>query len=965
MKGLYMQKTKDKLAYKLVYSLGEHPYLGYLIEPHIVFLNANGSYSLKYKRVFSNTSDEFEDALDDTDHKLIKLLDETEQTHVIKRYHKKAVRPVDFFTKIFDKKFYDYIRPKLDNKMLKALELIGERPLFLMSKDGYPAEQPIHIAPYTASVLFHFRRNEEETRYFPTIKYEDNRIEFMFKDAQVVINEQAWLLLGDTLYHFDQPVEGKKLSPFLNKRYISVARPTERKYFETFVCGLIEKYHVYAEGFEIKTYQHEATPILKLVHLESRSQLQLLFQYGPYLFESGGEHRITVRMTYEEANDLYTFHRIRRSLPWEEKQLARLEEFGLEKVDKLFSNLVPDGKHGGEASTLEWISKHQEQLVNSGFQIIQETSSKRYFIGKTVLDIAVEEDNDWFDIKAIARFGPYEIPFIQLRNNILNNIKEFVLPNGEVAIIPDEWFAQYQHLFHFSTHKNELKLNKVHIGVLNDISEHTALTFSRKLEKLADFEEIEDVAEPKAFKGQLRHYQKAGYNWFHFLQYYRFGGVLADDMGLGKTVQTLALLQKQKEDLHGSDQAHTSLLVLPTSLIYNWQKEASRFAPKLRLLLHTGTNRVKDSFSLSHFDLVITTYGIVRSDEQMLAGFYFNYIILDESQNIKNPTSKSFKAIKSLKSKHKLALSGTPVENSVSDLWAQMHFSNPGLLGSFTYFQKEFVQPIEKKKDEDRAKKLQTIVKPFILRRTKDQVATELPPKTEQIIYCEMTENQSESYEKIKSEYRNALLNGSSEEKAKSSQITLLQGLTKLRQLANHPKMIDEEFVGHSGKFDLVLETLESVLPVGNKVLIFSQFVKQLSIFRTYFDEKKIPYAYLDGSTKNRSEAVAEFQKNKDTKLFLISIKAGGVGLNLIEADYVFILDPWWNPAVEQQAVDRSHRIGQTRSVFIYKFITKDTVEEKILAMQNRKRGIAQSLITTEESFIKSLSQDDLRELLG
>lgn len=228
-----------------------------------------------------------------------------------------------------------------------------------------------------------------------------------------------------------------------------------------------------------------------------------------------------------------------------------------------------------------------------------------------------------------------------------------------------------------------------------------------------------------------------------------------------------------------------------------------------------------------------------------------------------------------------------------------------------------------------------------------------------------MTENQSESYEKIKSEYRNALLNGSSEEKAKSSQITLLQGLTKLRQLANHPKMVDEEFVGHSGKFDLVLETLESVLPVGNKVLIFSQFVKQLSIFRTYFDEKKIPYAYLDGSTKNRSEAVAEFQKNKDTKLFLISIKAGGVGLNLIEADYVFILDPWWNPAVEQQAVDRSHRIGQTRSVFIYKFITKDTVEEKILAMQNRKRGIAQSLITTEESFIKSLSQDDLRELLG
>ncbi|SUI97796.1 Uncharacterised protein [Sphingobacterium spiritivorum] len=478
-----MQQTKDNLSYKLVYSLGEHPYLGYLIEPHIVFLNANGSYSLKYKRVFSNTVDEFADKLDETDYKLIKLLDETEQTHVIKRYHKKAVRPIDFFAKIFDKKLYDYIRPKLDNKLLKVLDLIGDKPLFLMSKDGYPAEQQLHIAPLPASVLFHFRRSEEETRYFPTIKYDDNRIEFMFKDAQVVINEQAWLLLGNTLYHFDQAVEGKKLSPFLNKRYISVPRGTEKKYFETFVCGLIEKYHVYAEGFDIKTYQHEATPIIKLVHLNTGSQLQLLFQYGPYLFESGGEHRVTVRMTYDESEDLYTFHRIKRSLIWEEKQFALLEKLGLEKIDKLFSNLIPNEHNGGETNTLEWLSRHQEQLLESGFQVIQEESAKRYFIGKTVLDIAVEEDNDWFDVKAVARFGPYEIPFIQLRNNILNNIREFVLPNGEIAIIPEEWFAQYQHLFHFSSTKNELKLNKVHIGVLNDISEHTSLTFTRKLEK--------------------------------------------------------------------------------------------------------------------------------------------------------------------------------------------------------------------------------------------------------------------------------------------------------------------------------------------------------------------------------------------------------------------------------------------------------------------------------------------------
>jgi len=350
--------------------------------------------------------------------------------------------------------------------------------------------------------------------------------------------------------------------------------------------------------------------------------------------------------------------------------------------------------------------------------------------------------------------------------------------------------------------------------------------------------------------------------------------------------------------------------------------------------------------------------------KNLLSKFFFNYIILDESQNIKNPTSKSFKAIKQLKSRHKLALSGTPIENSVSDIWSQMHFTNPGLLGNYSFFQKEFVLPIEKKKDDHVAKRLQAIIKPFVLRRTKNQVATELPPKTEQIIYCEMTEGQGELYESTKSEYRNALLEGTVQQGSKNAQIALLQGLTKLRQLANHPKMTDSDYKSGSGKFDAVIEMLTSISSEGNKVLIFSQFVKHLDIFKNYFEKKNMPYAYLDGATKDRAQAVNYFKQNEEVKTFLISIKAGGVGLNLTEADYVFILDPWWNPAVEQQAIDRSHRIGQTQNVFIYRFITKDTVEEKIVALQNRKKTIATSLVTTEESFVKSLSQDDLKELL-
>jgi Superfamily II DNA/RNA helicases, SNF2 family len=961
-----MQQVDTTQPYELVYSLCEHPYLGCLIEPHIVQLNPNGGYSLTHRRIFSHTATEYAAVLDDVDYKLIKLLEEIEQTNIIKRYHKKPVRPADFFSKIFDPKFYEFIRPKIERRLLQALELLKKKPLFLMSKDGYAADQRIEIAPEPASVLFHFRRNGEETRYFPTIKYGGQRIEFMYKDAQVIVNQQAWLLLEHVLYHFDQPLEGKKLSPFLQKRYIAVARATERKYFETFVRGLIEKHHVYAEGFSIETHQHDAVPVIKLLYVENgTSQLQLNFRYGPYLFASGGENKVTVRMHYDEASDQYTFHRIKRSLQWEEKRMQELLDRGLHKTSTLFSNLEPVVNGDERISVMDWLREKNDELSQLGYEIVQEDPHKRFFFGRTELDLAVKESNDWFDVQAVARFGNYEVPFIQLRNHILNNIKEFVLPNGEIAVIPEEWFAQYNHLFQFSEDKKSIRLSKYHVGLLSDISEHTALTIGRKLEQLTHFEAIDEIEAPRQFNGSLRPYQKAGYNWFHFLQQYRFGGCLADDMGLGKTIQTLAFLQKQKELAVQGEGPMTSLIIMPTSLIYNWQNEADKFVPELRILVHTGINRAKEPAAFEPYDLVITTYGIARSDEELLSAFYFNYVILDESQIIKNPASKSFKAVKSLKSKHRLVLSGTPVENSVADLWSQMAFLNPGLLGSYHYFQQEFVQPIEKKKDEEKARRLQAIIKPFVLRRTKSQVATELPPKSEQVFYCTMGEQQAEQYERVKSEYRNAILENLGDEKTRTPQIALLQGLTKLRQLANHPRMVDSAFRGESGKFESVIHTLETVLQRGNKVLVFSQFVKQLVIFKQYFDKHNVGYAYLDGATKNREEVVKQFRENQDTRLFLISIKAGGVGLNLVEADYVFILDPWWNPAVEQQAIDRTHRIGQTRNVFIYKFITKDTVEEKILALQNRKKSIADTLITTEESFIKSLTQEDIRELLG
>jgi hypothetical protein len=965
-----MLRVDSSLPCQIVYSLCKHDYLGYLIEPHIVQLNPQGDFSLTYQRLFTHTAKEFAKHLTEQDLKLIKILDETEQDFIIKKYHKKAIRAFEFFSKFYDEKFYENVRPKIEKKLSEVLEILKVKDgLYLMDKDGWPAERKIDLATEPATVLFHFRRNETETRYFPTIKYQGLRIDFMFKEAQVIANQPAWLLLNDVLYFFEQDIEGKKLSPFLNKRYIAVPKATEATYFEKFVAPLIEKYHVYAEGFEIITEKYEAQPIIKVIFVDGGvSQIQLYFKYGEYIFAMGDEQKVSVRL--HKNGDDYTFTRVRRNADWEKEKFSLLTKLGLKKTSALFHHLEMPNLTENESPSyaiISWVNEHIDLLKENGFEIEQTTGAKRFVFGANKIDFEIKQDNDWFDINAIVYFGVHAIPFIALKNHILHKKREFILPDGEVAIIPEKWFTQYGSIFSLAQGDKNLKLKKHHIGLINDLAEDSlaSITLDRKLQRLNDFENIADTQMPKNFRGDLRHYQKAGYNWFSFLREYNFGGCLADDMGLGKTIQTLAMLQKLKEDDEERGIHTTSLIIMPTSLIYNWVSEAKKFTPKLKVHAHTGTFRNKDVSHFDKYDVVITTYGITRVDADLLHSFYFSYIILDESQNIKNASSKSFKAVRLLRARYRLVLSGTPVENSVSDLWTQLTFLNPGLLGTQAFFNEEYVQAIEKRQDEEKAKKLQAIIKPFILRRTKEQVAEELPPKTEQIFYCDMSEDQAAYYEKTKSAYRNDLLSSMEDGTIAKKQVQLLQGLTALRQLANHPIMIDNEYTSDSGKFDNVMQALDSVLKGGHKVLVFSQFVKHLAIFKNCLMKENINHLYLDGSTKNRGDMVAEFQENEEVRVFLISIKAGGVGLNLTQADYVFILDPWWNPAVEQQAIDRSHRIGQDKKVFIYKFIAKDTVEEKILALQRRKKTLANSLITTEESFFKSLTKDDIRELLN
>jgi SNF2 family DNA or RNA helicase len=683
----------------------------------------------------------------------------------------------------------------------------------------------------------------------------------------------------------------------------------------------------------------------------------LSFKYGKHRFR--GDAFGPVSVTVEKKDNDYVFHRVKRNTEAEKKYAQTLIKLGLPL--RGFRTAVE------KATAFSWLNENRVNLLNLGFEVSQpENRDKKYFVGKAVIELEVKENIDWFDIHARIKFGEYEISFKELRKLILKKKVEFKLPNGEIAIIPEAWLIKYGDLFAMSeTHGDHEKpmLKKHHVGLLRDLEEGNLakVHMSDRLRNLQSFTGIKDYPLPDGFVGTLRPYQKAGYNWLQFLNEFHLGGCLADDMGLGKTVQTLALLQSEKE----KGKAGTSLLIMPTSLVYNWEMEATKFTPDLKILTYTGTLRNKDIEKFSKYDVVLTSYGITRLDIDLLQKFAFNYIILDESQVIKNPTSNIAKAVMELRSRYKLTLTGTPLENTTMDLWSQMTFINPGLLGGQTFFKNEYQVPIEKRQDEAKMKKLNAIIRPFILRRLKSQVATDLPEKVENVYYTNMTVEQEKKYEEAKSFYRHKILDQIDKEGINNTRMMILEGLTKLRQLSNHPKMVDPRYEGDSGKLEDVSHMLENALLEGHKVLVFSQFVKHLDIMREMLKGRKIPFAYLDGSSNDRKEQVDKFNKDPFLKVFLISIKAGGLGLNLTEADYVFILDPWWNPAVEAQATDRAHRIGQKKKVFSYKFITRNTVEEKILTLQKHKLKLSENLIQNEESVIKSLSREDIEMLLN
>ena len=991
-------KVSTAEPFQIVYSLFEHEFLGHLFAAYVVQLGPRSQLTLQHQTVSGKNAHEFEASLDATDFELVELCDQIQQEAVVKEFWPRKIATAEFFLKTYnaekgDKPLQEAIAKHVQTRMAALLARLAGKRVFIMGRDGEPTWKEIGLAPAKASILFHFRRNEEGTHYFPTIQYQGQRLDFQYKDALLVCLQPAWLLLGDLLYSFRTEVDGRKLLPFLKKKFIVVPRQVEESYFQKFVAPLMESFEVHARGFDIRSERYVARPRLTfsdalpvapppeaparppgpprrgriplpkpvaplLAGAEAEQiHFELSFRYGPHLMPLGTDKPVSVRL--EKTAESYVFHRLLRNPEQEQASVAELRE-RLLTVENGQATLP-------KSEAFKWLHDNTMALAELGYTVeAAATATKSYFIGPTSVHVGIQEAGDWFDVRGTVRFGDIEVPFIRLRGHILQRRREFKLPNGQIAIIPEEWFTDYLELFAFGEETPDgLNLRRHHLALVADLQNNELATvrMGRKLAKLRDFAEVEDHPLPVGFLGELRPYQKAGYNWLRFVQEYHFGGCLADDMGLGKTIQTLAMLQQRCES--GEAQGAASLLVLPTSLVFNWLNEAQKFTPDLRILAYTGTYRDKNPDRFSDYDVVLTSYGIVRLDTDLLASYKFDYVILDESQAIKNPSSTTSQAVRQLRSKHRLILTGTPVENSTMDLWSQMSFINPGLLGTQAFFRKEFLKPIEKHQDEGRTRRLHALIKPFILRRHKAQVAKELPAKTEHLSYCPMTEEQAHAYEETKSFYRNKILRNLDENGPASTQFLLLQGLTRLRQIANHPRLADDTYAHESGKLREVLRMIRNVVAEGHKVLVFSQFVQHLALVRAALNERQLPYAYLDGNTRDRQGEVARFQETEDLKIFLISLKAGGVGLNLTAADYVFILDPWWNPAVEAQAVDRAHRIGQQRPVFTYKFITQGTVEEKILALQRRKLALVSELIATDEAVIKHLTRADIEELLG
>jgi non-specific serine/threonine protein kinase len=842
-----------------------------------------------------------------------------------------------------------------------------QSPLFL-AEGGQPLRQWLRFHPGEGEVRLDLTRSQEGLHLSARLSLGEQSIHLAQGRILFLTFKPVWVLADAWLVKLPDEAQANLLSAWLNEPEITIPLKDQAEFQEKYLLSVAEQLPL--DG-DVVTYQLVGGDPLRRVYLsDSEGQLQarLRFAYGEV---EVGYHSSFPAVTLAPQPGTWNLLRVQR-----QPQVERLagealagSAYGLKRLTYPAQGVF---QLRARVHPVDFLLHDVPRLVRDGFEVFGEEQLKTARVNRNTprLSLNVSTGIDWFDVRVVVNFGELEVALKDIRKAVRRQERYVKLADGTIGQIPEEWIERYKHLFALGEERGEsVRLSKYHLALVDELltgadQQGIDAEFQRRRERLQGFSGIQRRAPPSSFQGELRPYQQAGLEWLHFLNEFEYGGCLADDMGLGKTIQVLAFFQSLLDDSPEGEKP-TSLVVVPRSLLVNWQREAARFTPQLRLLEHFDQNRTQDPAVFAQYDLVITTYGVMLRDIELFKRFTFHHVLLDESQVIKNPLALTTRAARLLRARRRLVLTGTPVENTTLELWSQFSFLNPGLLGSLDYFRQEFGVPIEKKSDEKAAELLRKMVYPFLLRRTKDQVAPELPPRSERILYCDMEPAQRKLYNRTRDYYRGMLLGMIEAEGMNNARMRILEGLLRLRQICNHPSLMDSHFKGDSGKFILLLETMETLRLEGHKALVYSQFVQMLRLVRQALDERLVPYTYLDGHTRARQEVVDLFQNEAQIPLFLISLKAGGVGLNLTAADYVLHIDPWWNPAVERQASDRTHRIGQEKPVFVYKMITRDSVEEKILLLQERKKSLVDQLIIAEKSFIKALTEEDVRVLFS
>ncbi len=780
-----------------------------------------------------------------------------------------------------------------------------------------------------------------------------------------------FIQIGNTLNFISNPNTLRVLEFFKKHNYKLVLHPSKFEAFRKDILGQLEQsVHIHY------AYIQQATPaqlaakgmsqtIEKLIYLSDEKNfvsITPVVRYGdieiPVLSKkqiyAKDMHGKPIMVKRDEALEIRFTALLLQQRPEFEEQLGDLDYFYLLR-SKLLEN--------------DWFLNAFAEWQAEDIQVLgfNKLNSVKWNMHKAKVSVHVTSDIDWFTTSLNVQFGLQKASMKQLQKAVKKRSKFVVLGDGTLGILPDEWLKEFEEYFNsgyvvddvLRTSKNKfLEVHEIYAAEVLD--QETRNELGMYLDKFTDFKGIQAVPVPTALKANLRDYQKEGLNWLNFLDDFNFGACLADDMGLGKTVQILAFLLTQRD----KTKRNTNLVVVPTTLLFNWQAEIEKFAPSIAVFTHYGKSRLKQTKHFDRFEVILTSYGNLSSDVSFLKEYNFNYIILDESQAIKNPHSQRYKAVRILRARNRIVVTGTPFENNTFDIYSQMSFACPGLLGSEQHFKDIYSSPIDKFGDAKRADALQRIIQPFILRRTKKQVAKELPEKTEMVLYCPMGPLQRQCYDAAEQELRDMIYATPDKDIQKES-MYVLKGLTKLRLICDTPMLLkDNTLEGEmSSKIEVLVDQISNKSHQ-HKILVFSQFVGMLELIRAELKTRNIRFQYLTGQSTNRAAKVNDFQTNDAVRVFLISLKAGGVGLNLTEADYVYIVDPWWNPAVENQAIDRCYRIGQQKQVVAVKLICPNTIEQKIMQLQAAKTKLSNTLIQTDGDIFKSLGKQDLLDIL-